>query len=363
MHIASSSHAGAVSYQQSQRAVALPKLSSESRTSVKAASPGKTLFVGDSYTHGHFDPVRTYGADTINDLNKKAPSGSFAQEGAKGNGEKGPWGGIPALFQAFSNEQGLKSSTSMEAVSATDLSKQAKHEGGEIGGQKYNTLILQDKTNEGLNSASKAGTAGSELQKGVGEVSKIVRAKNPAAKVYVNENPNTPDTSIKAGLSSSAVTAQDHNNFSAAAKADHAKMAPVGDAFQRAISEGVADPKPATVLPKSEQRVNGDETLVQTPAGTKATSTTDPTSSNPNISSDGKIQLYGEDDHHPSSAGAYLSALTQYGAVTKIDPRSLGANDQVAKNLDIPSWAAAKLQTVAAQQLTAEGITLHRPPT
>jgi hypothetical protein len=72
---------------------------------------------------------------------------------------------------------------------------------------------------------------------------------------------------------------------------------------------------------------------------------------------DGKvtgINLWAPDAYHASSYGYYLEALTIFGNVTGLDPRSLGADEYVARDLGIDPKIAASLQAVAAAQLQAE---------
>ena len=68
----------------------------------------------------------------------------------------------------------------------------------------------------------------------------------------------------------------------------------------------------------------------------------------PNAGSDGKIDLWWDDNLHASKYGSYLSGLTLFGTLTGLDPRSLGANEHVASDLGITSAVAAALQAVAA---------------
>jgi hypothetical protein len=92
---------------------------------------------------------------------------------------------------------------------------------------------------------------------------------------------------------------------------------PVGQAWNRAIASGLADP-------------------------------------NPYDGTDTGINLWAPDDYHASVYGYYLEALTIFGSVTGRDPRSLGANEYVAKELGIGADTAAALQKVAAESQVAE---------
>jgi hypothetical protein len=79
----------------------------------------------------------------------------------------------------------------------------------------------------------------------------------------------------------------------------------------------------------------------------------------PNALADGKIDLWFDDGFHPSKYGSYLSALVLFGKLTGQNPTQFGYIEQVAAHPDMKisaadSWA---LQRVAAQQLGMEVLT------
>jgi len=94
-------------------------------------------------------------------------------------------------------------------------------------------------------------------------------------------------------------------------------IAPVGEAFMRAILSGLATPNMYA----------------------------------PDALTDGLIDLWFNDGTHPSVHGAYLSALTLFGTITGLNPMSLGLDEQAARDLGITPLDAARLQLVAADQL------------
>ncbi len=94
-------------------------------------------------------------------------------------------------------------------------------------------------------------------------------------------------------------------------------VAPVGDAFLRAVTSGVA---------------------------TRDLYAAD-------AASDGLIDLWFNDGTHASVHGSYLSALTLFGSITGLDPRALGAGELAALDLGISSSDALALQQVAALSL------------
>jgi hypothetical protein len=107
-----------------------------------------------------------------------------------------------------------------------------------------------------------------------------------------------------------------------------ADIAPVGEAFMRAVTDGMA----------TRDMWAADATT------------------------DGLIDLWFDDGTHASKYGSYLSALTLFGTLTGIDPWSFGANEQAAADLGISPHDAVKLQKVASDQLYASGVPLVRLP-
>jgi hypothetical protein len=95
------------------------------------------------------------------------------------------------------------------------------------------------------------------------------------------------------------------------------KIAPVGDAFLRAVLDGVA----------TRDMYAAD------------------------ASTDGLIDLWFNDGTHASKYGSYLSALTLFGTLTGLDPQSLGFNEVAARDLGISGHDAYALQQIAAATL------------
>lgn len=128
---------------------------------------------------------------------------------------------------------------------------------------------------------------------------------------------STPATSFYPSLA--AMTADLHNAYFglAAANPNFAGVAPVGDAFLRAVQAGVA---------------TGNMYA-------------------PNALTDGLIDLWWDDGTHASKWGSYLSALTLFGKITGVDPASLGANEIAAFDLGISQADARTLQRIASLEL------------
>ncbi|NRF70877.1 hypothetical protein HLB44_28115 [Aquincola sp. S2] len=116
-----------------------------------------------------------------------------------------------------------------------------------------------------------------------------------------------------------AMTGDLHSAYYGAAEANSgiAGVAPVGDAFLRAVTEGVATRNMYA----------------------------------PGAASDGLIDLWFDDGTHASRHGSYLSALTLFGTLTGLDPLSLGAGEIAAFELGIRAADARALQRIASEQL------------
>lgn len=97
----------------------------------------------------------------------------------------------------------------------------------------------------------------------------------------------------------------------------YAGIAPVGQSFQRAVTEGVAT-----------RDFWG-----------------------PGALTDGKIDLWFDDGTHASKWGSYLSALTLFGTLTGQDPAQFGAGELAALELGIAPAEAVALQRIASLEL------------
>lgn len=106
-------------------------------------------------------------------------------------------------------------------------------------------------------------------------------------------------------------------SYAAAAGPGFAGVAPVGEAFMRAVQSGIAT-----------RSMWADDALT-----------------------DGLIDLWYDDGTHASKHGSYLSALVLYGTLTGLDPIDFGRDEQAAKALGIDPTSAVLLQRTASAQL------------
>jgi hypothetical protein len=158
----------------------------------------------------------------------------------------------------------------------------------------------------------------------------IVDTSNPA---FPNGFPDTLYYEIE-GLA--GMTADLRAAFATKAQANpgFAGVIPAGEAFQRAVDQGVA---------QGDGFYGAD--------GTYAAA----------VPQD-RINLWWDDYLHASKYGSYLSALVMFGQLTGIDPWSLGASEKAAADLGISPGDAVKLQRIASEQLYVAGTPLERRP-
>jgi hypothetical protein len=270
------------------------------------ASATSILFVGNSYTYG--DPagaapvVKSYRPDTVTDLN-----GSHI-------------GGVPALFKAMTQQAGLHYEVSLETVPGVGVDYHYLNKLNTIV-KPFDVVLLQSYSTL---DAKKPGDA-TTLVKYAGLLAAAFQRANPAVDVRLTATWSRADQAYsKQGpwfgqpIDRMALDVRRGYNEAKAASPLIRAVIPVGEAWNRAIATGVADANPYDGI------------------------------------APGQINLWAPDNYHASIYGYYLEALTIFGNVTGRDPRSLGADDKVAKELGISATTAAALQGFAAEQLAAE---------
>ena len=271
-----------------------------------AAAPATTiLFVGNSFTFGApagaAPLVQGYRPDSVTDLN-----GTHI-------------GGVPALFKAFTVQAGLDYEVSLETSPGKGVDWHYEHKLATIA-RPFDKVVLQSYST--LDAARPGDPA--TLIKYSGLLARAFHDKNPKVDVRLAATWSRADQTYRPG---GAWYGQPVYRMALDVRAGYDKAArastliggviPVGQAWNRAIASGLADPNP----------YDGKDT---------------------------GINLWAPDDYHASVYGYYLEALTIFGSVTGRDPRSLGANEYVAKELGIGADTAAALQKVAAESQVAE---------
>jgi len=369
------------------------------------STPINILFVGNSYTFGRVDPVMSYNAAAVHDLtaafNAINPAGTNSYPiGTPGQGsfEQHPWGGVPGIFKKMTDEAGLNYDVSLSTRNAASLRGQFLNTAnttwdlrGNVASKTWDAVVLQEQSDAALpagrgknanlaafnayadqferfihNGAAQtytetqlygslAACTATGLSAASCGISRVIPANanaSSATKIYLEQTWARPDmveahkittpditstngapvvdTSSAGGNATlyysnlAGMTTDLHNSFyaKAASNAGFTGVIPVGDAFQRAVDAGL-------VLGGGFYDANGV--------------TVEPTN--------GSINLWWLDRTHASKYGSYLSALTTFGRITGLDPRSLGANEQAGIDLGISSAAVTMLEQVAAEQL------------
>ena len=284
-------------------AIATVASGAQAAPATATATATAILFVGNSFTYG--DPagaaplVKSYAADTVTDLN--------------GSGI----GGVPALFKAFTEQAGLHYEVSLETIPGAGLNDHYDKKLATIAKpwdlvilQSYSTLDAKQPGNPAM------------LVKYSGMLADAFHDKNPKVRVMLNATWSRADQTWKPGgawygkpISQMALDVRRGYDAADAASTLIDGVIPVGEAWNRAIADGLADPNPYDGITA------------------------------------GQINLWAPDSYHGSAQGYYLEALTIFGAVTGKDPRSLGATERAARAIGIDPATAMALQGIAASQL------------
>lgn len=269
------------------------------------AAASTILFVGNSFTYGEAaggpDLVRPYGAGTVTDLN--------------GTGV----GGVPALFKAFTAQAGLNYTVSLETVGGTGLDYHYLNKFPLLD-KPWDNVVLQSYSTL---DASNPGNPAKLIQYSA-LLANAFHAQNPAVSVHLDSTWSRADQTYLPsgywyGQPIDAMERAVQAGYDAAkANSPYIKdVLPVGAAWNRAFQTGFADPNPYDGI---------------TP---------------------GQVNLWAPEGYHASVYGYYLEALTEFGGITGLDPRSLGAGEAAAAALGITGVQAAALQAIAHDQLAA----------
>ncbi|WP_019516188.1 hypothetical protein [Sphingomonas sp. Mn802worker] len=261
------------------------------------------LFIGNSFTFGANSPLRNWRASTVTDLN--------------GTG----YGGVPALFKAFTDQAGLDYQVSLEVDGGKTLGFHYE-KCRRLFDRAWDVVILQEYSTL---DPERPGDARAYIND-VARLSRLFARRNPQVQVQLTATWSRADQVYRSpgGLWSNKPVSQMALDLRAAADRARAVnplvtgVLPVGQAWNRAFAAGVADPNPYDGV------------------------------------SFGQINLWSFDHYHASTAGYYLEALIVFGRVTGIDPTTLGPGEQAADTLGLSREQASALQRIARDQLAAE---------
>lgn len=270
--------------------------------SPKAGAPPRTiLFIGNSFTQGAHSALRNWRAGSVTDLNRAG------------------YGGVPALFKAFTEQAGLNYTVSLETQGGKSLGFHYD-ERRSLFDKPWDVVVLQEFST--LN-REKPGDPATTL-KDTKRLADLLQRRNPKVRINLMATWSRADLAYKPGSRWSGkaidVMANDLQRASEAVCRDVAavhQVLPVGASWNRAFATGAADPNPYD--------------------GT----------------SFGQLGLWAYDHYHGSVAGYYLEALVVFGAITGVDPVSLGKNEQAADELGLSDEQATRLQKIARDELAS----------
>jgi hypothetical protein len=281
------------------------------------AQPNVILFIGNSFTHGAFAPVLGYNTALVTDENLNTTGPRSPRQHADG-----PWAGIPGIFKKLTDEAGFNYEIHLEVITGETLKYHYDNALDVIKQPRWNTVVMHDHS-LGPTPARHTGSP-ERFYTYATKLEQAVHEANPQAKVYLYEtwaraDQTYPEGKGYSGLPIDSMQTDLHRAYYQQAAQDKqiAGVAPAGDAWLRAIRQGLADPNPYD--------------------GTDAN----------------KVDLWGRDHYHPSRYGSYLNACVIMAEVTGYDPRKLGAKEQAAADLGIAPDVAKKLQKIAWEQVKA----------
>jgi len=280
-----------------------------------AQADTSVLFIGNSFTYGAGAAVRYYRADTVTDLNS---------EGI---------GGVPALVKSFTEQAGLDYDIALETRGGSNFDFHIENKLGVLGQRPWDRVVMHGYSTL---DAKKPGDPAA-LVAGAKQLAEFLRGRSPKVEIHLMSTWSRADQVYPthgawAGKPIDVMARDIRAAYDQAASAAGAKgVIPVGQAWNRAMATGVADPNP----------YDGIEA--------------------------GKINLWTTDNYHASDRGYYLEALVIFGHLSGRDPRSLGDNECSGYELGLSRDEVKKLQQVAfdelaaAQAVAASPLVLPRP--
>lgn len=263
------------------------------------AAPKTILFIGNSFTQGAHSAARNWRAGSVTDLNRAG------------------YGGVPALFKLFAEQVGLNYDVSLATQGGKSLGFHYD-ERRQLFDKPWDIVVLQEFST--LDRA-KPGDPTNYIRD-VARLAALFARRNPAVDIRLAATWTRADQIYlpRGHWYGKPVSAMASDLRAAAERARAAHPAvkgivPVGEAWNRAMATGVADPNP----------YDGN--------------------------SYGQLDLWAYDHYHASVAGYYLSALVTFGAITGVDPRMLGAKEKGADELGLSDSQAVALQRIAHDTL------------
>jgi hypothetical protein len=317
------------------------------RSATPSTGVQRILFVGDSFTHGRYTPVRQYNSGGKADETLGSAlvvDENYGQAGARAELEPGPWGGIPGIFAELGSETKVSYNVHLEAISATSLQKNFSIAAQIIAQPQWQAIVLQELSARPISSKLTLDPTSNpdNFCTSVQTIEQAVHAVAPLARIYLYETwpradlaqalsgePLSGEFSTKYAANLAALGDAYHDVYYLAARLDGQieGVAPVGDAWIRAWNEGVSPSNPYAATPTGPLLWYGLNAVNNPP-------------------------IRRSDYLHPSVYGAYLSGLVLFQQISGLDVRTLGPGEVAAKQLGISEILAVQLQRVAWESVT-----------
>lgn len=264
-----------------------------------AAAARSVLFVGNSFTYGFGSPIRRFHPERVTDLNR---------EGV---------GGVPALFRTFADQTGGGWEVSLETAGGQDLAFHLDKRAALID-RPWDVVVLQGHS---VLDPVRPGDPARHITAARALADLFARA-NPKVRIHLVSTWPRADLAWQPGspwsgkpLAALPEQIDAANRLVAAGRPGMTPPVPVGRAWLQAIEQGLADPNPYDGV------------------------------------SYGQVNLWTWDSYHGSTEGYYLEALVLFGAITGIDPRTLGSAERAADELGMNPAVTQRLQQAAASAL------------
>jgi hypothetical protein len=255
----------------------------------------KILFIGNSFTYGAASGTIHYNSQTVTDLNRENI------------------GGVPALFESFTEQAGLKYKVFLETRPGANLDWHYNNRLRQIS-RPWDVVVMHGYST--LDAANPNDPT--KLTDYAGRLSQALVARNRDVKIYLTATWARADLVYRGNgnwfgtpIAKMAQDIRAGYNLAAQTNPPIVAVIPVGEAWNMAFERGIADPNP----------YDGIEY--------------------------GKVDLWGWDHYHASNYGYYLHALVVFAQVTGKDPRTLGAREKSANDLGISPSQASALQGIA----------------
>jgi hypothetical protein len=267
-----------------------------------AGAAESILFIGNSFTYGALASVQNFRTNTVTDL--------------RGTNI----GGVPALFKAFTQEAGLEYDVFLETQPGSNLDYHYNNQLPLID-RAWDKVVMHGQSN--LDFAAPNNPA--KISTYTGLLGNVFQARNPDVDVSLTATWSRADLTYQTpspwlGKDITAMGNDVYAGYLVAAANNPTivdRVNPVGLAWNRAFEAGVADTNPYDgILP-------------------------------------GQINLWASDAYHASNHGYYLHALTVFGMVTGIDPRTLGGQESAAMELGFSAAETYALQSIAHEAIAA----------